>query len=63
VISSPSRIHATPSAITIRVWNRDQCIRSTRAGMSVLIGSNSVFVIAYIVPFEKEISIEKECGV
>src|SRR3954452_8704224 len=33
VISSPSRIHATPSAMTIRVWNGDQGSRSIRAGM------------------------------
>src|SRR5437764_6886959 len=35
VISRPSRIHATPSATTIRVWNRDQGNRSMRAGISV----------------------------
>ena len=33
VISRPSRIHATPSAITSRVWNRDHGSRSIRAGM------------------------------
>src|SRR6476619_1849685 len=33
VISSPSRIHATPRAITIWVWNRDHGSRSIRAGM------------------------------
>src|SRR3954464_8888750 len=33
VISSPSRIQATPSAITMRVWNGDQGNRSIRAGM------------------------------
>ena len=33
VISSPSRIHATPSATTMRVWNRDHGSRSIRAGM------------------------------
>jgi hypothetical protein len=63
VISSPSSTQATPSVITMWVWNRDQCIRSTRTGMSVLTGSDSVFAIAYTVPFEKEISIEKGCGV
>src|ERR1700677_599306 len=33
VISSPSRIHAMPSAITSLVWNLDQGSRSIRAGM------------------------------
>ena len=33
VISRPSRIHATPSAITSRVWNLDQGSRSIRAGI------------------------------
>ena len=33
VISSPSRIQATPSATTMRVWNGDQGSRSIRAGM------------------------------
>ena len=33
VISSPSRIQATPRAITIRVWNGDHGSRSIRAGM------------------------------
>ena len=32
VISRPSRIHATPSAMTSRVWNVDQSSRSMRAG-------------------------------
>src|SRR3954451_16760410 len=33
VISSPSRIHATPRAMTMRVWKGDQGSRSMRAGM------------------------------
>src|SRR3954447_21497225 len=33
VISRPSRIHATPSATTIRVWNFDHGSRSIRAGI------------------------------
>ena len=33
VISRPSRIHATPSATTILVWNRDHGSRSSRAGI------------------------------
>src|ERR1700734_2713894 len=33
VISRPSRIHATPSAITSLVWNFDQGNRWIRAGM------------------------------
>src|SRR3954453_3762301 len=33
VISSPSRIQATPRATTIRVWKGDQGNRSIRAGM------------------------------
>jgi hypothetical protein len=37
VISSPSRTHATPSAVTIRVWNFDQGSRSMRAGIRLLI--------------------------
>src|SRR5271165_1122224 len=36
VISSPSRIQATPSAITSRVWNFDQGNRSIRAGIRLL---------------------------
>ena len=37
VISSPSRIHAMPSAMTMRVWNGDQGSRSIRAGMRLRI--------------------------
>src|ERR1700755_3313038 len=37
VISRPSRIHATPSAITSRVWNLDQGNRSIRAGIRLRI--------------------------
>ena len=37
VISRPSRIHATPSAITILVWKRDHGRRSIRAGIRLLI--------------------------
>src|SRR6185437_4041412 len=37
VISRPSRIHATPSAMISRVWNLDQGSRSIRAGMRLLI--------------------------
>ena len=33
VISRPSRIHATPSATTIRVWKGDHGSRSMRAGI------------------------------
>jgi len=33
VISRPSRIHATPSAITSRVWNLDHGSLSIRAGI------------------------------
>src|SRR6478609_2070317 len=33
VISKPSRIHATPSATTILVWNGDHGSRSRRAGI------------------------------
>ena len=33
VISRPSRIHATPSAMTSLVWNFDQGNRSIRAGI------------------------------
>src|SRR5437764_5508759 len=33
VISRPSRIHATPSATTIRVWNFDHGSRSMRVGI------------------------------
>src|SRR3954447_8956479 len=49
VISSPSRIQATPSAITMRVWNGDQGSRSIRAGMRLRIapdvGASWVVVI------------------
>ena len=37
VISSPSRIQATPSAVTSRVWNLDQGSRSTLAGIRLRI--------------------------
>src|SRR3954452_14740591 len=37
VISKPSRIQATPRAITIRVWNGDQGNRSIRAGIRLRI--------------------------
>jgi hypothetical protein len=37
VISSPSRIQATPSATTMRVWNGDHGSRSIRAGMRLRI--------------------------
>jgi hypothetical protein len=33
VICRPSRIHAAPSPMTMRVWNGDQLSRSRRAGM------------------------------
>src|SRR6476660_6266816 len=33
VICRPSRIQAPPSPRTMRVWNGDQCKRSSRAGM------------------------------
>src|SRR5579863_8205021 len=36
VISRPSSIHATPSAITSLVWNFDQGNRSIRAGIRLL---------------------------
>jgi hypothetical protein len=37
VISRPSRIHATPSAITSLVWNLDQGSLSIRAGIRLRI--------------------------
>src|ERR1700734_1571270 len=37
VISRPSRIQATPSAITSLGWNRDQGSRSMRAGIRLRI--------------------------
>src|SRR3954449_6692708 len=37
VISSPSRIQATPRAITMRVWKGDHGNRSIRAGMRLRI--------------------------
>src|SRR3954451_15141680 len=37
VISRPSRIQATPSATTMRVWNGDHGSRSIRAGMMLRI--------------------------
>ena len=37
VTSRPSRIHATPSAITTRQCHRDHGSRSSRAGMSVVV--------------------------
>src|SRR3954451_22342798 len=42
VISRPSRIHATPRAMTRRVWNRDHPIRSIRAGTRDRIGDVGV---------------------
>src|SRR5581483_2494497 len=38
VISRPSRTHATPSAMTMRVWNFDQSRRSSRAGTRLRFG-------------------------
>src|ERR1700756_5117661 len=37
VISSPSSTHATPSAVTSLVWNRDHGSRSIRAGIRLRI--------------------------
>src|SRR4051812_3736264 len=49
VISRPSRIQATPRAITIRVWKGDQGNRSIRAGIRLRItpgaGASRVVVI------------------
>ena len=51
VISRPSRIHATPSAITIRVWNFDHGRRSSLAGIELLITPLSGLVaVAVMVP-------------
>src|SRR6476469_5128574 len=48
VISRPSRIQATPSAMIMRVKNGDQGSRSMRAGMVLRIGSASGCVIVDI---------------
>ena len=49
VISRPSRIQATPSAITSLVWNRDQGSRSIRAGMRLRMEGVSVPVADVLV--------------
>src|ERR1022692_3496406 len=49
VISRPSRIHATPSAITSLVWNFDQGSLSIRAGIRLRICGLSVVVVADVV--------------
>jgi hypothetical protein len=41
VISSPSRIHATPSATTRRVWKELHGSRSMRAGIVLRMTSSS----------------------
>src|ERR1700751_1206446 len=54
VISRPSRIHATPSAVTSLRWNLDQGNRSIRAGIRLLIYgllSEVVEVVAMSAPF------------
>ena len=48
VISSPSRTHATPSAITSRVWNLDQGSLSIRAGMRLRMPRLAVSGVATI---------------
>src|SRR3954454_6415244 len=52
VISSPSRIHATPSATTIRVWNGDQGSRSIRAGMRLRMAPD-VGAASYVLVIER----------
>jgi hypothetical protein len=52
VISKPSRIQATPSATTSRVWNRDQGSLSIRAGMRLRIAALlAVSGVTAIAPF------------
>ncbi len=53
VISRPSSTHATPSAVSTRVWNLDQGSRSMRAGIRVEIEpwcSVAVCVVAIATP-------------
>jgi len=45
VISRPSRIQAISRAAIMPIRSRDQCMRSTRAGIRVLIGSFLDFVL------------------
>src|SRR3954471_17175715 len=48
VISSPSRIQATPRAMTIRVWKGDQGNRSMRAGIRLRIAPGVVASAALV---------------
>src|SRR6516165_11559006 len=51
VISSPSRIQATPSAITSLVWNFDQGNRSIRAGIRLRRYGLLVVVVAVAIAY------------
>ena len=53
VISSPSRIQATPRAMTIRVWNGDQGSRSIRAGMRLRMAPGAGADASWVVVIER----------
>src|SRR5687768_1987254 len=53
VISSPSRIHATPRAMTIRVWNGDHGSRSIRAGMRLRMAPGAGADASWVVVIER----------
>src|SRR3954465_2665633 len=49
VISSPSRIQATPRAMTMRVWKGDHGRRSIRAGMRLRIAPGAVASLVVVI--------------
>src|SRR5829696_3471781 len=53
VISSPSRIQATPRATTIRVWNGDHGSRSIRAGMRLRMAPGEGADASWVVVIER----------
>ena len=53
VISRPSRIQATPRAMTIRVWNGDHGSRSIRAGMRLRMAPEVGVDASWVVVIER----------
>src|SRR3954464_4643535 len=53
VISSPSRIHATPRATPMRVWKGDHGSRSIRAGMRLRMTPGAGVDASWVVAIER----------
>ena len=62
VISRPSRIHATPSATTIRVWNGDQGSRSMRAGIRLRTAPGAGVFAAVVIAASRFFYRDDHCG-